>query len=210
VTAAGNHFRQPCSGAIVSPRPRNGSVAKFFDIEPCGMPKVCPQEAKPKEVRHGQQRAGDDAVRSRDRADTHLRRAARAGLGGGDEARARAPGYGCAAFTFTACEIDLRIGGSYRFAMRTPDGVDHTMTGTYREIVVPERVVHTERYETTGFTSPDALVTMTLTEQAGRTRLQSVILHPNRESRDGHLDSGMENGVRETFDRLAALLATIS
>jgi uncharacterized protein YndB with AHSA1/START domain len=118
--------------------------------------------------------------------------------------------YGCAAFTFTTCEIDLRVGGSYRFTMRTPDGVDHTMTGVYREIVAPERIVHTERYETTGFTSPDALVTMTLTEQDGRTRLRSVILHPNKESRDGHLNSGMENGVRETFDRLAELLATMS
>ena len=81
--------------------------------------------------------------------------------------------YGCAAFTFATCEIDLRVGGSYRYTMRTPDGVDHTMTGVYREIVMPERIVHTERYETTGFTSPDALVTMTLTEQGGRTKLQT-------------------------------------
>ena len=117
--------------------------------------------------------------------------------------------YGCAAFTFTTCEIDLRVGGSYRYTMRTADGVEHTMTGVYREIVQPERIVHTERYETTGFTSPDALVTMTLTEQNGRTRMQSVILHPNKDSRDGHLNSGMENGARETFDRLEALLATL-
>jgi len=117
--------------------------------------------------------------------------------------------YGCAAFTFSTCEIDLRVGGSYRYTMRTTDGVEHTMTGVYREIVRPERIVHTERYETTGFTSPDALVTMTLTEQNGRTRMQSVILHPNMESRDGHINSGMENGARETFDRLEALLATL-
>jgi uncharacterized protein YndB with AHSA1/START domain len=117
--------------------------------------------------------------------------------------------YGCAAFTFATCEIDLRVGGSYRYTMHTTDGVEHTMTGVYREIVRPERIVHTERYETTGFTSPDALVTMTLTEQNGRTRMQSVILHPNKDSRDGHLNSGMENGARETFDRLEALLATL-
>ena len=117
--------------------------------------------------------------------------------------------YGCAAFTFSTCEIDLRVGGSYRYTMRTTDGIEHTMTGVYREIVAPERIVHTERYETTGFTSPDALVTMTLTEQGGRTRLQSAILHPNKDSRDGHLNSGMENGARETFDRLETLLATL-
>lgn len=118
--------------------------------------------------------------------------------------------YGCSAFTFATCEIDLRVGGSYRYTMRTPDGLEHTMTGIYREIVKPERIVHTERCETTGFTSPDALVTMTLIEQAGRTRLQSVILHSNKESRDGHLNAGMENGARETFDRLETLLATMS
>jgi uncharacterized protein YndB with AHSA1/START domain len=118
--------------------------------------------------------------------------------------------YGCAALTFTTCEIDLRVGGSYRYTMRASDGVEHTMTGIYREIAAPERIVHTERYETTGFTSPYALVTMTLTEQGGRTKLQSVILHADKESRDGHLNSGMENGARETFDRLEALLATMS
>jgi len=117
--------------------------------------------------------------------------------------------YGCSMFTFSTCEIDLRVGGSYRYTMRTTDGVEHTMTGVYREIVAPERIVHTERYETTGFTSPDALVTMTLIEQGGRTRLQSVILHPNKDSRDAHVNSGMENGARETFDRLEALLATL-
>jgi uncharacterized protein YndB with AHSA1/START domain len=117
--------------------------------------------------------------------------------------------YGCSAFTFSTCEIDLRVGGAYRYTMRTTDGVEHTMTGVYREIVAPERIVHTERYETTGFTSPDALVTMTLIEQGGRTRLQSVILHPNKDSRDAHVNSGMENGARETFDRLEALLATL-
>lgn len=118
--------------------------------------------------------------------------------------------YGCSAFTLATCDIDLRVGGSYRYTMRTPEGVDHTMTGVYREIVAPERIVHTERYETTGFTSPDAMVTMTLSEQDGRTRLQTVVLHPNKESRDGHLNSGMENGARETFDRLATLLETMS
>jgi uncharacterized protein YndB with AHSA1/START domain len=118
--------------------------------------------------------------------------------------------YGCATVTLAECSIDLRVGGSYRFTMRGPDGVDHTMTGVYREIVAPERVVHTERYETTGFTSADALVTMTLTEQGSRTRLQTVVLHPNKDSRDGHLNSGMESGARETFDRLEALLAALA
>jgi uncharacterized protein YndB with AHSA1/START domain len=118
--------------------------------------------------------------------------------------------YGCSALAFATCEIDLRVGGSYRYTMRASDGVEHTMTGVYREIAAPERIVHTERYETTGFTSPDALVTMTLTDQGSRTKLQTVILHESKESRDGHLNSGMESGARETFDRLETLLATMS
>jgi uncharacterized protein YndB with AHSA1/START domain len=118
--------------------------------------------------------------------------------------------YGCSALTLTACDIDLRVGGGYRYTMRAPDGVDHTMTGVYREITAPERIVHTERYETTGFASPDALVTMTLIEQSGRTKLQTIILHPSKESRDGHLNSGMEGGASEAFDRLEDLLATLS
>ena len=118
--------------------------------------------------------------------------------------------YGCSAFTLSTCDIDLRVGGSYRYTMRAPDGIDHTMTGVYREIAAPERIVHTERYETTGFTSPDAIVTMTLVEQGGRTKLQTVILHPSKESRDGHLNSGMERGAGEAFDRLEDLLATLA
>lgn len=118
--------------------------------------------------------------------------------------------YGCSIMTIAECSIDLRVGGSYRYTMRAPDGVEHTMTGVYREIVAAERVVHTERYETTDLVTPDALVTMTLTEQGGKTRLQTVVLHANKESRDGHLGAGMENGARETFDRLEALLATLA
>jgi uncharacterized protein YndB with AHSA1/START domain len=103
----------------------------------------------------------------------------------------------------------LRVGGVYRYTMRTPEGVDHTMTGIYQEIVKPERIVHTERYETTGLITPYALVTMTLTDQGGKTRLDTVVKHESKETRDGHLNSGVENGARETFDRLAALLETL-
>ncbi len=118
--------------------------------------------------------------------------------------------YGCSQFTLAVCEIDLRVGGAYRYTMRTPEGVDHTMTGIYQEIVKPERIVHTERYETTGFITPYALVTMTLTDQGGKTRLDTVVKHESKETRDGHLNSGVENGARETFDRLAALLETLT
>ncbi|ETR77102.1 ATPase [Afipia sp. P52-10] len=117
--------------------------------------------------------------------------------------------YGCAQFTLAVCDIDLRVGGTYRYTMRGADGVDHTMTGVYREIVRPERIVHTERYETTNLITPYALVTMTLTEQASKTRLHTVVEHANQDNRDAHLNSGVEHGANETFDRLAALLETL-
>jgi uncharacterized protein YndB with AHSA1/START domain len=118
--------------------------------------------------------------------------------------------YGCEAFTLTVCEIDLSIGGAYRYTMRAPDGVDHTLRGVYREITPPDRLVYTEAYVTTGFTSNEALVTVTFVEHAGRTTLTSTVQHRSMADRDMHLKSGVERGAAETFDRLAALLAAMA
>ena len=118
--------------------------------------------------------------------------------------------YGCAIFKMTVCEIDFRVGGHYRFTQRTVEGVEHTMAGVYREIVWPARIVCTEHYETTGFRTEDAIVTIEFTERNGETTLVSTVLHPNQAQRDGHLNSGMEQGAGETYDRLAALVATLA
>jgi uncharacterized protein YndB with AHSA1/START domain len=109
--------------------------------------------------------------------------------------------YCCSALTFAVCEIDLRVGGSYRYVMRAPDGVDHTMTGVYREIAPPSRLVYTERYITKGFARDDALVTLTFIEHDGRTTLTSTVLHQSAENRDGHLER-VESGAGQVFDRL--------
>ena len=118
--------------------------------------------------------------------------------------------YGCEAYTLSICEIDLRVGGAYRYTMRAPDGVDRTMHGVYREIAPPERLVYTEGYVTKGFTSNDALVSVTFVEHAGRTTLTSTVLHQSMADRDAHLGSGVERGAAETLDRLAAHLATMA
>jgi uncharacterized protein YndB with AHSA1/START domain len=118
--------------------------------------------------------------------------------------------YGCEAFTLTVGEIDLRVGGAYRYTLRAPDGVDHTMQGVYREIASPGRLVYTEGYVTKGFTSNEALVTVTFTEHAGRTTLTSTVLHQSTADRDAHLKSGVERGAAETLDRLAEHLATMA
>jgi uncharacterized protein YndB with AHSA1/START domain len=117
--------------------------------------------------------------------------------------------YGCDAFKLTVCEIDLRVGGAYQFTMRAPDGVDHTIKGTYREVNPPERIVFTEGYVTTGFTSDEAITTSTFVEYDGQTTLTITILHKSRENRDMHLGSGMENGAGEAYNRLAELLETM-
>jgi uncharacterized protein YndB with AHSA1/START domain len=118
--------------------------------------------------------------------------------------------YGCGIMTLTVCEIDLRVGGAYRFTMRAPDGVHHTLQGTYREITPPDRIVFTEGYVTEGFQSEEALVTSVFTERDGKTTLTVTVLHASRENRDGHLNAGMEAGAGESYDRLAAHLATMA
>jgi uncharacterized protein YndB with AHSA1/START domain len=118
--------------------------------------------------------------------------------------------YGCRKVTLRVCEIGLRTGGAYRYVMRAPDGVDHTMQGVYREIVPPERLVYTEGYVTQGFASNEALVTVTFTERDGKTTFTSTSVYPSLEDRDGHLNSGMETGAAETLDRLAEHLATMA
>lgn len=117
--------------------------------------------------------------------------------------------YGCGIMTLTVCEIDLRVGGAYRFTMRAPDGGTHTLQGTYREITPPDRIVFTEGYVTEGFKSEEALVTSVFTENDGKTTLTVTVLHASRENRDGHLNAGMEAGAGESYDRLAAHLATM-
>jgi uncharacterized protein YndB with AHSA1/START domain len=116
---------------------------------------------------------------------------------------------GCAELPMTVCEIDLRVGGAYRFTLRSPEGRDTTLQGAYREVVRPERVVFVERILMPGFTSDEYQVTSTFTDVAGGTRLTTTILHNSKENRDGHLNSGIERGVAPAYDRIAEVVATM-
>lgn len=102
------------------------------------------------------------------------------------------------------CEMDTSVGGVYRFVQRAPDGSEHAFSGVFRELVPPERLVFTFVYEP--FPDDGALVTVTLEEVDGRTWMTERIVHRTREGRDGHYNAGMEAGMRETYDRLDALL----
>ncbi len=112
--------------------------------------------------------------------------------------------------TLTVCEMDLRPGGAWRFVLRGPDGREHPFKGVYREIVPPERVVQTFIYDVEGIRDHEALETLTLDEQDGRTTLRVTVLHQTKEARDGHLQSGMEAGAAQSYDRLAELLKAMA
>ena len=103
------------------------------------------------------------------------------------------------------CDIDLRPGGAWRYVCKDIDGNELTWHGTYLDIVVPQRIVSTEVFE--GFPDAESTNTMTLVQVGTVTRLQTIVRHTTREFRDGHVDSGMEGGMQDTFDRLDDLLA---
>ena len=100
----------------------------------------------------------------------------------------------------TSVEIDLRVGGSWRQVMVTPEGFEVAFHGEYREIVPNERIVSTEVYE--GAPDAEALNTVTFSESDGRTTLQILVEHTERSHRDMHIESGMENGLRDALDLL--------
>ncbi len=110
-------------------------------------------------------------------------------------------------WTMPVCEIDLRVGGAYRYVWRHADGREMGMGGVYREIVPQERLLCTELFDEAWYPG-ESLITTTLVEQSGRTTLTSTILYVSREARDGVLKSGMERGVAASYDRLEQILAS--
>jgi uncharacterized protein YndB with AHSA1/START domain len=110
-------------------------------------------------------------------------------------------------WTMPVCEIDLRVGGSYRYVWRNAQGIEMGMGGVYREIVAPERVVATERFDQSWYPG-EAVGTITLAEQSGKTMLTQTVLYDSREAREVVLKSPMESGVVASYDRLAGLLAS--
>jgi uncharacterized protein YndB with AHSA1/START domain len=108
-------------------------------------------------------------------------------------------------WSLVVCEVDLKVGGSYRFVWRGLDGTEMGMRGVYREIVAPERFVHTELFDEPWYPG-EALVTQVLSEHGGETTLTVTLRYESQEARDGVLKSPMESGVAKSYDRLADLL----
>jgi uncharacterized protein YndB with AHSA1/START domain len=110
-------------------------------------------------------------------------------------------------WTFAVCEVDLKVGGAYRFVWRGPDGREMGMGGVYREIVRPERLVATEKFDDPWYEG-EALDTTTFIEREGKTTATTTVLYASREVRDAVLKSPMERGVAESYDKLAEVLAS--
>ena len=111
-------------------------------------------------------------------------------------------------WSMPVCEIDLRVGGSYRYVWRHSDGREMGMGGVYREIVVPERIVATEKFDEAWYPG-EAVGIILLVEQSGKTTLTQTILYDSRETRDAVLNSPMEKGVAASYDRLEAVLVSM-
>jgi len=110
-------------------------------------------------------------------------------------------------WTMPVCEIDLRIGGAYRFVWRKEDGVEMGMGGVHREIVRPERLARTELFDQ-DWTGGETLATVVLTERDEGTLVDITVLYSSKGARDGALASGMTEGMTAGYDRLEELLAT--
>jgi uncharacterized protein YndB with AHSA1/START domain len=111
----------------------------------------------------------------------------------------------------TTCEIDLRVGGKWRYVMSTPEGFEVAFHGEYREIVPNERVVTTEAFE--GAPDPDSnatINTMTLAEHDGATTLTVLVECPSPEVRNAIVESGMEAGLQDAYDLLDEVASSLS
>jgi len=107
----------------------------------------------------------------------------------------------------TVCDIDLRVGGNWRYVMTAHGEFEVAFHGEYREIVPDERLVSTEVYE--GMPDAPALDTVTFTEVDGRTTLSILVQHSSREHRDAHINSGMEDGLQDAMALLEEVVASL-
>jgi uncharacterized protein YndB with AHSA1/START domain len=111
----------------------------------------------------------------------------------------------------TTADVDLRVGGRWRYVMVANGGFEVAFHGEFREIVPNERLVNTEVFE--GIPDADeqaALVTITFTEKDGHTNLEMLVEHRDKEGRDAHINSGMEGGMQEAMDRLEKIAVSLS
>ena len=112
--------------------------------------------------------------------------------------------FGPRGWSLVACEADLKVGGAWRWVLRGPDGRDMGMRGVYQEITPPERLVSTESFDDY---PGESLNTLILSEEDGKTTFTITVRYASQEIRDAVINSGMEHGAAECYDKLAEMLA---
>lgn len=115
--------------------------------------------------------------------------------------------YGCEETPLVECDIDLRVGGSYRNVTQLPDGSTFAFSGEYLELDPPARSVCTERFEP--IPGAESVVTTTLDEHDGRTTMTVLMRFVSKQVRDGAIESGMEPGMLAAYDRLEELVLSL-
>ena len=110
-------------------------------------------------------------------------------------------------YSVPVCEVDLRVGGKWKFVNRHPGG-DAEFYGEYREVAPPDRVVFTEIFAP--FPDSPSVVTAVFTEEHGKTRLTATVRYPSREVRDMVLQTGMEKGAAVSYDRLEEVASRLA
>jgi uncharacterized protein YndB with AHSA1/START domain len=116
--------------------------------------------------------------------------------------------WGPKKYEVVSIDIDLRVGGAYRYVHRAPDGVEHAFHGTYREVGPPRRLVHTTVYE--GAPDSEAIDSFTFDDVEGGTLIRCRSEHSSLATRDMYVVEGMERGLTESHQRLDALIARLS
>jgi uncharacterized protein YndB with AHSA1/START domain len=113
-------------------------------------------------------------------------------------------------WTMPACEIDCRVGGRYRYEWeKQAKGMKMGVSGVFREVAPPARIVHTERFDESWYEG-EAVITTEFVETGAGTSVTMTMALQSRAARDGVLKSGMERGVLASYDRLAEILAATS
>ncbi len=113
-------------------------------------------------------------------------------------------------WTMPVCEMDLRVGGKFRWRWRSEAGAEFGFTGVFREVVPPARLVHTHAYDPGTFggnMGAEALITVALTENSGVTTYTTTIRYQSKADRDAALSTGMTDGMEQNFAKLDALFA---
>jgi uncharacterized protein YndB with AHSA1/START domain len=114
-------------------------------------------------------------------------------------------------WSMTECDSDVRVGGTFRHVWRGPGGAEMAMSGVYREVSRPDRIVRTESFSHgCEAQAGEQVGTLVLAEYAGKTTLTLTVLYPSREARDAAIASGMEHGLAASYDALDTLLTSVA